>query len=253
MSRVDFEKEYEILYRDIDKNFNCRVTSIMDCFTDVGLRHEDELGIDISMTNPYGVVFVFFEYDIKIDRYPKYKEKIRVKTHVDTIQKFYASRSFEMFGESGEVIGTATSLAVVIDVEKRKLSKVPDIYYEKHGISKDTKIRPTKLKFEKLSNGTVEKEIDIRFSDFDSNAHINNAKYFEWSLDAIPNDILDKYLVSEIKIKFIKEIIGEDKPKVEIEIIKGIDQIKMLHKISNNKNEEVNIMESYWTRKEFKL
>ena len=249
MSRVDFEKKYEILYRDIDKNFNCRVTSVMDYFTDIGLSHEDALGIDISINNPDGVVFVFFEYDIKIDRYPRYKEKIKVKTHIDTIQKFYASRSFEMFGADGNLIGKATSLAVAIDVEKRRLSKVPEIYYEKHRISKETKVRPAKLKFEKLSNSSVEKEIDIRFSDFDSNAHINNAKYFEWSLDVIPNDILDKYLISEIKIKFIKEIVGEDKPKVEIEIIKEIDQIKMLHKISNNKSEEVNIMESYWIKK----
>lgn len=249
MSRVDFEKEYQILYRDIDKNFNCRVTSIMDCLTDVGLNHEDSLGIDISLDNPDKVVFVFFEYNLKVKRYPVYKEKIKVITHVDTIQKFYASRSFEMFGEKGDLIGEAKSLAVGIDVEKRKIAKIPDAYYDKHGVSKDIKVRPEKLKFEKLQNVTVEKDIDIRFSDFDSNAHINNAKYFEWSLDVIPDEIINDYLVSEVKIKFVKEIVGEDKPKVEIEIINEENRIKMLHKISNNKNEEVNIMESYWVKK----
>lgn len=248
MEKVDFEKQYEILYRDIDKNFNCKVTSIMDCLTDVGLDHENSLGIDISMDNEYGKVFVFFEYNLKIQRYPNYKEKIIVKTCVDTIQKFYASRSFIIIGEDGKRIGEATSLAVMVDVNKRKLTNIPDDYYNKHGIDKNIKMRPTKLKFEKLENVTVEKEIEMRFSDFDSNGHINNAKYFEWSLDVIPVEIINDYLLDEVKIKFIKEIAGEDKPKIKIEILRQASIVKMKHKITNNKGEEVNIMESQWTK-----
>ncbi|WP_297523248.1 acyl-ACP thioesterase domain-containing protein [uncultured Clostridium sp.] len=250
MSGVDFKKTYEILYRDIDKNFNCKVTSIMDCLTDVALDHEDSLGIDIQANNNHGLVFVFFEYNLKIHRYPKYKEKVVVRTHIDTIQKFYASRSFKVESESGESIATATSLAVMIDVEKRRLAKVPDEYYEKHEIDKNIKIRPTKLTIEKLENITIEKDIEIRFLDFDSNGHINNAKYFEWSLDVIPTDILKNYLLKEVKIKFTKEVVDEDKPKIEIEIIEENEEIKMRHKISNDKGEEVNIMESYWKRAE---
>lgn len=246
MGKIDFQKQYEILYRDIDKNFNCKMTSIMDYLTDVGLDHENSLGIDISAKNEYGLVFVFFEYNLKIKRYPNYKEKITVKAHIHTIQKFYASRSFAILGEDGEQIGEATSLAVMVDVEKRKLAKVPDDYYEKHGIDKEIKIKPTRLKFEKLENATVEKEIEIRFSDFDSNGHINNTKYFEWSLDAIPEEIIKTYKLEEIKIKFIKEIINEDKPKIEIEIIQEGDSIRMKHRITNSDGEEVNIMESYW-------
>lgn len=250
MNSDKFEKEYEILYRDINKNFNCRVTSIMDCLTDVGLAHEDDLGIDISISNPQGVIFVFFEYNLQIYRYPIFKEKIKVKTYVDTIQKFYATRSFEVFSQAGELVAKATSLAVMVDVERRKLAKVPDSYYQKHGVNKDIKIRPQKLKIDKLKNITVEKEIDIRFSDLDSNGHINNAKYFEWSLDVIPIEILNNYLLKEIKIKFIKELMIDNYPKVEIEIIhENENEIKMLHKISNENNEEVNIMESHWTKK----
>ncbi|MGL4453426.1 MAG: acyl-[acyl-carrier-protein] thioesterase [Sarcina sp.] len=248
MKKVDFEKQYEILYRDIDRNFNCKVTSIMDCLTDVGLDHENSLGIDISMDNDYGKVFVFFEYKLKIKRYPNYKEKIIVKTCVDTIQKFYAARSFSILAEDGEEIGQATSLAVMVDVNKRKLTNIPDDYYEKHGIDKNIKARPAKIKFEKLETVTVEKEIEIRFSDFDSNVHINNAKYFEWSLDVIPAEIIDNYLLEEVKIKFIKEIVDGDKPKVEIEIIEEKDFIKMKHRITNNIGEEVNIMESQWKK-----
>ncbi|MGL4760108.1 MAG: acyl-[acyl-carrier-protein] thioesterase [Sarcina sp.] len=249
MSGIDFKKEYEILYRDIDKNFNCKVTSIMDCLTDVGLDHEDSVGVNIRADNDYGLVFVFFEYDLKIHRYPKYKEKITVKTHIDTIQKFYASRSFQVLSQDGEIIAKANSLAVMVDVEKRKLAKVPDDYYERHGVAKDTKIRPVKLKIEKLEEVTVSKDIEIRFSDFDSNGHINNAKYFEWSLDVIPTEVLNNCLLKEVKIKFIKEVVEEDKPKVEIEIQENDEMIKMKHKISNIKGEEVNIMESYWERK----
>ncbi|MGL4742219.1 MAG: acyl-[acyl-carrier-protein] thioesterase [Sarcina sp.] len=248
MSRVDFKKQYEILYRDIDKNFNCRVTSLMDCLTDVGLCHEDELGIDISLGNKLGKVFVFFEYDLKIYKYPKYRDKIEVRTHVASIQKFYALRNFDVFSSDGELLAHGKALAVMIDVEKRKLTQIPESYYIKHGIDNKVREKPEKLKIEKLNTATIGQDIVTRFSDLDSNAHINNAKYFEWSLDLISDDILDNYLLDEIKIKFIKEILIGDHPRVEIEV-KEIDNktIKILHRVSNE-GTDVNIMETTWNK-----
>ncbi|MGL5633871.1 MAG: acyl-[acyl-carrier-protein] thioesterase [Sarcina sp.] len=248
VSREDFKKQYEILYRDIDKNFNCRVTSLMDCLTDVGLCHEDELGIDISLGNELGKVFVFFEYDLKVYKYPKYREKIEVKTHVASIQKFYALRNFDVFSKEGELLAHGNTLAVMIDVKNRRLTQIPDSYYLKHGIDKKVREKPDKLKIEKIDTPTLGQDIVIRFSDLDSNAHINNAKYFEWSLDLIPDDILDNYLLEEIKIKFIKEILIGDHPRVEIEVKEINDKkIKILHRVSN-KGVDVNIMETTWNK-----
>ena len=245
---IDFTKEYEVLHRDIDKNLDCRITSILDFLTDVGMSHEESLGIDISLNNKDGVVFVFYDYDIRINKYPKYKEKIKIVTSVDNIQRFYATRKYKVFGENSELLVEADALAVVIDVNKRKIARVPNIYYEKHNIEKGKKIRSERLTLEPMGQVDLSKEFHIRYSDIDSNNHINNVKYVDWALSTVPKNILEDYNLKQVQIKFEKEIVEEDTVKVNIEILDVEDGIKIKHRILNSLGEEVNAIDTYWSK-----
>lgn len=248
--KIDFSKKYEIIHRDINKNGKCRITSLMDFLTDVAMRHENSLGIDITPNNPDGVVFVFYDYDIILHSYPKYAEKVDVRTHVKSIQKFYATRRYEVYGEDGELLVEAEALAVTLDINARKLARVPEIYYEKHNIDKSIKIKAPRIKLEPIERIDFTGEYNIRFSDMDSYGHINNAKYIDWELDLVPKEILENYKLKELKIKFQKEITEREKPVVNIEISNNEDEtIIIKHRVLNCNGEEVNAMDSYWDKK----
>lgn len=247
--KIDFRKNYEIIHRDINKNGKCRITSIMDFLTDVAMRHENSLGIDITPTNPDGVVFVFYDYEIKVHSYPKYSETVDVRTHVKSIQKFYATRRYEVYGANQELLIEAEALAVVLDVKSRRLAKVPDIYYERHNIDKNIKIKAPRIKLEPIEKVDFTGEYKVRFSDMDSYGHINNAKYIDWELDVVPDEILKSYKLRELKIKFQREITEREKPVVNIEIVgeeNGLTHIK--HRVLNSNGDEVNAMDSYWEK-----
>ena len=49
---------------------------------------------------------------------------------------------------------------------------------------------------ESISEPQFEKEFQVRRSDIDTNDHINNTKYVEWVLEAIPQDVYDKFCLS---------------------------------------------------------
>lgn len=248
--KIDFKKEYEIIHRDINKNGKCRITSIMDFLTDVAMRHENSLGIDITPKNQDGVVFVFYDYDIILHSYPKYAERVDVRTHVKSIQKFYATRRYEVYGENGELLVEAEALAVVIDINARKLAKVPDIYYEKHNVDKSIKTKAPRIKLNPIERIDFTGEYNIRYSDMDSYGHINNAKYIDWELDLVPKELLENYKLKELKIKFQKEITDKEQPTVNIEITDHQDGLTIIkHRVLNCKGEEVNAMDSYWERK----
>ena len=59
-----------------------------------------------------------------------YREKLEITTWVESMQKFYATRIYVAKDSKGEVVLEGKALAVTIDMNKRRLCKIPDRYYE---------------------------------------------------------------------------------------------------------------------------
>ena len=59
-----------------------------------------------------------------------------------------------------------------------------------------------------------------KMPDLDLNPHVGNVKYIEHVLETIPMDIMQKYRVNLIYIKYNKELIYNEKIKVEREVHK---------------------------------
>ena len=51
-----------------------------------------------------------------------------------------------------------------------------------------------------------EETFKVRYSDIDSNGHVNNTKYIEWSIETLPKNIVDNYMLEEIKVIFEKNV-----------------------------------------------
>ena len=77
---ISYEKMYEIHYYECDKNLNCTLESIMNFLGDVGNKHAESLNVGMEYLTERNLTWVFYKYNIKINRYPKYEEKIKVKT-----------------------------------------------------------------------------------------------------------------------------------------------------------------------------
>ena len=46
----------------------------------------------------------------------------------------------------------------------------------------------------------------VLYSDIDLNKHMNNARYLEWVMDLIPQEVLEKYFIGEMTMHYQKEI-----------------------------------------------
>lgn len=60
--------------------------------------------------------------------------------------------------------------------------------------------------FHQPTDGAFHQPYRVRFSDIDSNKHVNNAKYLDWMVDCLDYDKLTQYLPQKVWIKFEKEI-----------------------------------------------
>lgn len=242
-----FEKEYEVHYYEVNYRLECKIATIINYFCDLGTKQSEELGVGIEYLTKRNLAWVFYKYDIKFKRYPKYGEKIKVVTIPAAFRKFYASRLYEIYDSEGEKIVEAEGIFLLIDINKRKAVRIPEDQYSVYGVNTDEN-NITINKIEKLREEMFSETFKVRYSDIDSNKHVNNVKYVEWAIESVPLDIVLNYELNSLEIVFQKECSYGIEVNAICEVIEEEDGLKILHKIEDESKTELTALVSKWIK-----
>ena len=246
----DYTKQYEVMYRDVNYKLKCKLSTIVDLFCDVGNLHAEAVGDTIEFQLSHGCAWVFYKYDIKIHRYPKYRDKIYVTTMPVGFKKFYAFRKYLIKSEDGELLAEATALFFFINIQKRRPARILKEQYEIYGEEGDMEVAIDMEKIEKMEREDHYKEFQIRYSDIDSNTHVNNVKYIEWAIESVPIEVIKGYEISRIKIVFERETTYGNRIHVSAEVREKENGLVTLHRITNLEGDELTLLEAHWRKVE---
>lgn len=244
-----YSKKYEINYYDVDYSLRCKLSSLVNFFCDVGNAQSESLGDDIDKLMKDGMAWVFYKYDIKINEYPKYRDVIEVETVPLSFNRFYAHRGYKIKNKEGIVIGEGTALFFLIDLNRRRPMRIPAekiaLYESEDVANKDIEME----KIVQLENIDSKSNFKIRYSDIDSNGHVNNSKYFEWAIESVPAEIVKEYKLDRVKIVFDKETTYGHEISVLTEV-KRIEEGKLssIHIIKSDDEKELTKVEIEWIR-----
>ena len=183
------------------------------------------------------ITWVFYKYNIKVNRYPEYEEKIRVKTVAEEFKKFYALRSYEIYDEKNIKIVEGSALFLLIDIVKRRAIKITDDQYKAYNVDKNSTTK-------KLI-GSLERLEKVKNKEY-FNKHVNNVKYVQWFMDSIPQEIREEYELKEIDILFEHECYYNDEIKCVCEIHKNEDNLLVLSNIQDKDGKELTVFVSKW-------
>jgi acyl-ACP thioesterase len=244
-----FTKKYEIHYYEVNSRLRCKLPSIIDFIEDVGTQQSEMVGGGIEYCAKNNCGWVFYKYDITMHRYPMFGEIISITTEAVGFKKFYGLRKYLINDEEGNLIGEAMALFFLIDIEKRKPMRIQDEQYDFYGMDGDINYNISMDKIEKCDEKQYHKQFDIRYSDIDSNNHVNNVKYVEWAIEATPLEVINSYFVKRIKVIFEKETMYGDKISSSA-TVKEIDDdnLKSYHTIKNSEGDKLALLESEWQK-----
>ena len=199
-----FSKQYTVNIYDVDANYNCKYSSLMNYLWDVVVSQSDALGeTDHGLIN--NCVWVLLKYDLNILEYPKFRDTITVETDIVGIKKLYGYRSFVIRNSEGTIIVSGISTAILLDLVQRRPVKMSPEQCKIYGIEKELEQALPLDDFIKFEDPKYLKDYFIRHSDIDVNKHVNNVKYIEMAVDTLPRDLLNIYQISAIKVLFKKE------------------------------------------------
>lgn len=233
-------KEFQIPYYDSDKNGVAYPASLLTYMEETSSFHSDDsgVGIDELRKNNYG--WVLNRWSVRLHRYPKVREKIFVETFATGFDKFYATREFIIYDVEKNIIGQATTLWSFLDIVRKRPIRIPKKFYEAYNVVNEKQPYDFfNFNFELVTNTGI--DFHVRKTDIDYNNHVNNVKYLNWMLEAIPVEVDNGYYLSEFDIQYKKEIKLGD--LIESSINEGMfedDKIVYLHKINKINSDDVN-------------
>lgn len=201
-----FEKSFELRYFEMNKFGEASSTTILTLLEETAADHCFDINYSLYELERQNIGWVLISGFLEMDRYPKYKEKITIRTWLSSYSMIKGFRENIIYDEQGLVIGRGRGVWVFFDIERRKPIQILEDIKEKwsfwdeesvaYNISK--KIPPIEL-------AENVKEYKVHRFDVDSNKHVNNIRYLQWVMESISDEIMDNYDMHSIDGRFIAE------------------------------------------------
>ena len=189
------------------------------------------------------ISWVLTRLRVKMDRYPRWEEKITVVTWPRGGRRIVAYRDFELLDAAGNRLGTATSEWMLIDLSSRKLVPIPEQVF---ACAND--VRPPVLgetPFVKLRWDCRElagaQSFRAKRGDIDLNGHVNNVHYVEWLLETVP---AASGVCSDFEVIFRSETLAGEEVRTEgVEVEPGV----YVHRVSAPDGHDHVLARTEWT------
>lgn len=175
--------------------------------------------IDCGISNEYllskGYTWMIYKWKIRLFRKPKSFEKIKVKTWASGFRNINAFREFEIYAGNEKIL-EASSIFLLIDLEKRKASRIPEDIANAYGICENKFFKSIKRVNEPENLDPISRfTYKTLRRDIDFNDHVNNSVYLELIYESLPNEFSD-ITFKEININYMKEIKLDDEIIIDV-------------------------------------
>ena len=201
-----FDKQFELRYFEMNKFGEASSTTILTLLEETAADHCFSINHSLYDLQEQNIGWVLLSGVMKIDRYPRYKEKITIRTWLSSYSTVKGFRENIIYDELGNILGRARGQWLFFDILSRKPIRIFDEIKHKWSFCSDECIRyDIKKKIETIDSGKYIKEFHINHFDVDSYLHVNNIRYLQWMMESIPAEVFDNYYLHLIDGRFISE------------------------------------------------
>ncbi|HHX81096.1 MAG TPA: hypothetical protein GX692_08545 [Acholeplasmataceae bacterium] len=221
-----FKRKIKLDANDVDFESKFSIPAIMRHFQAAASDHAQVMGMDyFTLKAKSDAFWVITKVMIKINKLPKWGEKVILKTWPLLPSAIKCNRDFEILSPKKEVLVKGTSEWCILDYDTRRPRKVATTCYPlkmKHLEKRTLEDRYGHFLAESVNKNFVY-ERKIRATDIDLNYHTNNTIYSNLVFDSFSISELKKMEILSYEIHFCSET-------------KEGDLIKIYHTVDNDKN-----------------
>jgi medium-chain acyl-[acyl-carrier-protein] hydrolase len=199
------EQKYELRAMDVDIRGEWMPSAIFVRMQEIAEDHATAVGFGrVNLIDTFGFAWVLTRMHVRMRKYPRLGETIRVSTWPLKPTRLIFLRNFMFHNQTGEELGRAVSQWVLFDMRERTLRRTHVL--GEYPFDPDAPILlPNPAKIILPSDMQPQGLRRVLYSDVDMNGHMNNTKYLNWICELFPVDILKQCRLSDIRINYIAE------------------------------------------------
>lgn len=201
-----FDKQFELRYLEMNFLGEATPTAILALLEEAAADHCYDINYSLYDLLDRNIGWVLIGGYMQMERYPKYKEKITIRTWLSNYSTVRGIRENIIYDESGAIIGRAKGLWVFFDIVKRRPTAIFDDIKTKWSFDAEESIAyDVTHKIAPVENATYRDMFNVYKFDVDTNEHVNNIRYLHWVMDTIPKEVLENNFLYSIDGRFIAE------------------------------------------------
>ena len=91
-------------------------------------HHADHLKVGYSDLAEQRYFWVLSRLSIQMEQYPGWDEKIKIRTWLTGMGRLFALRHFSIANSKGDILGTAKSAWLVLDLKSRRPQRIEPVF-----------------------------------------------------------------------------------------------------------------------------
>lgn len=196
---------FQVRSYETDPNGRLQVPILCQLLQEAATAHAAILGLAVDTLIESGVAWVLSRLRLEMDRWPVADEEIVIETWPEAASRLFTERRFEVLDASNQRIGAASTLWLVLDLERRRPVRLPPLVTER---LHEHELAPEPRHFAELvAPDPVDCEVGFtaRRSDLDRAEHVNNTSYVVWAVEAVSDEVWSGAELAELEFQFLSE------------------------------------------------
>jgi medium-chain acyl-[acyl-carrier-protein] hydrolase len=229
--KASWEDEYSISFHQVDSKNEVFLPVLWSFMQETAWHHADHLRLGYSDLMEQQNFWVLSRLSVQMEEYPRWGDRIRVKTWLTGTGRLFAFRQFSIADLSSKILGIARSAWLVLDLKSRKPQKIEPLFKPVLHLFDPLSPAEEPEKLPAPTQPASTKSYGVRYSDIDIHHHVNNIRYIEWILDSVPLEMNQTHQIHTFEINFLAESSYEDVLLIETETFQEFPPV-FLHRVS---------------------
>lgn len=198
--------EYRTEVYSLDFRGMMMIPTLLNDMLHAATCHAGERGYGYADMTSRNTTWVLSRIALEITDRKRLSEPILIHTWVESVERIFTYRCFEITTLDGESLGHSRSVWAAIDVDTRRPTSLEAIGLEDWLVQKECPVAPfTKILPAEEQPDIPEAPYKVKYSDLDINGHLNSVKYVEAMLDLFDIEVYRERSISRLEVIYQTE------------------------------------------------
>jgi acyl-ACP thioesterase len=198
-------ERYKVLTFLADFDCSISIPAVLMLLQEAAWHHANDHDLGYDGLRKKGLFWVLSRLHVKMLRYPRWTNEIRIETWSKQPDILTAYRDFEGFGQDDSKFLQAASSWLILDHATNRPQPLGNYAAQFPHLIGRHAIEHKPSKIAAPSNPAQTYNGIVQPSDIDMHQHVNNTRYAQWVLDSFGFEFLKQHAISSIEINFLSQ------------------------------------------------